>query len=97
LCNTHYIILNTFRSQNSPSRHKSLRYVIVGGYYADEEGDKIQQGDETHGNKAGNGNGPCLVGRKVVIVCIEAWWETMTMVVVLVLLANPMVEAHHQR
>jgi hypothetical protein len=36
---------------------------------------------------------PCLVVRKVVIVCIEAWWETMTMVVVLVLAANPMVEA----
>jgi len=27
----------------------------------------------------------CLVGRKVVIVCIEAWWETMTMVVIMVL------------
>jgi hypothetical protein len=26
--------------------------------------------------------GLCLVGRKVVIVCIEAWWETMTMVVI---------------
>ncbi len=60
-----------FRSQNSPSGYKSLRYIIVGGYHADEEGEKIHKGDETHGNKAGNGNGPCLVVRKVVIVCIE--------------------------